>query len=360
MNWMPKLISIMLLTGALVACNMEESQYSPQQVIENALQETEQPATYYGEYKMGSSLDNNEEIGTVKEWVQDGKRRIEMVASSENIEQEILLVNDGSTMYMYDRTENSVMTYPLGDEMNSLGIQSPREQAEMLLETVRDSHNITIEGEEKIADRVAYHIIAKPKNDKSIIGDLEIWVDKKTWVTLKSITTSASSTFTQEYTKIDYDAKMDADTFIFEAPSNAIIEEIDTAAYMPVAIKEDEIKQTLGAFYKPNSTDLQLTEVTVIGKDEPRPEYSFEYERNQIPALSFTVFKQTEQYAELGNTAEEKEQIIRGQKGSKMEMNDFRLLSWDEDGLSYSIILLDPELTFEQTLTYLEEMTLVQ
>lgn len=360
MKWMTKLTSIMLLTGALVACNIEESQYSPQQVIENALQETEQLATYYGEYKMISSLDNTEEIGTVKEWVQDGQRRIEMVTSSENSEQETLLVNDGSTMYMYDKTANSVMTYPLGDEMNNLGIQSPREQAEMLLEMVKDSHDITIEGEEKIADHVAYHIVAKPKNDTSIIGDLELWVDKKTWVTLKSISTSGSSTFTQEYTKIDYDAKMDTDTFIFEAPTDAIIEEIDTSAYMPVAIKEDEIKQTLGAFYKPTSTDLQLTEVTVTGKDEPRPEYSFEYERNQIPALSFTVFKQTEKYAELGNTVEEKEQIIRGQKGSKMEMNDFRLLSWDEDGLSYSIILLDPELTFEQTLTYLEEMTLVQ
>ena len=343
MKWMTKLTSIMLLTGALVACNIEESQYSPQQVIENALQETEQLATYYGEYKMISSLDNTEEIGTVKEWVQDGQRRIEMVTSSENSEQETLLVNDGSTMYMYDKTANSVMTYPLGDEMNNLGIQSPREQAEMLLEMVKDSHDITIEGEEKIADHVAYHIVAKPKNDTSIIGDLELWVDKKTWVTLKSISTSGSSTFTQEYTKIDYDAKMDTDTFIFEAPTDAIIEEIDTSAYMPVAIKEDEIKQTLGAFYKPTSTDLQLTEVTVTGKDEPRPEYSFEYERNQIPALSFTVFKQTEKYAELGNTVEEKEQIIREQKGSKMEMNDFRLISWDEDENSYSIILLDPD-----------------
>lgn len=357
MKWMTRLGSIMLITGTLVACNTEESQFSPQQVIENALQETEQASTYYGEYKMLTSIDNTDELATVKEWFQNGKRRMEMTATGENSSEELLLINDGSKMYIYDKTANSVMSSSVDNE---IGIPSPREQAEMLLEMVKDSHDITIVGDEKIANRAAYHIAAKAKNNKSIIGDLEVWIDKKTWMTLKSVSTTGSITFTQEYTKIDYDAKMDVNTFTFEIPENASIEEIDTSAYTPVAITEEEIKQTIGSYYKLNNTDLQLTAVTVTGKDEPRPEFSFEYERNQIPALSLIVFKQTAQQVDFGYSAEEQEQIIRGQRGRKMEMNNFRTLSWDENGLSYSVILLDPELTFEQTLKYLEAMELEQ
>ncbi|WP_313894366.1 hypothetical protein [Psychrobacillus sp.] len=360
MKWLTKLGSIMLISGTLIACNSEESQFSPQQVIENALQETEQASTYYGEYKMLTSIDNTDELATVKEWFQNGKRRMEMTATGENSSEELLLINDGSKMYIYNKPANSVKSFALENEMDQLGIPSPREQAEMLLESVKGSHDITIVGEEKIANRATYHIAAKAKNNKSIIGDLEVWIDKKTWMTLKSVSTTGSITFTQEYTKIDYDAKMDINTFTFDAPENVTIEEIDTSAYTPVAITEEEIKQTIGSYYKLTNTDLQLTAVTVTGKDEPRPEFSFEYERNQIPALSLIVFKQTAQQVDFGYSAEEQEQIIRGQKGTKMEMNNFRTLSWYENGLSYSVILLDPELTFEQTLNYLEEMKLEQ
>lgn len=42
---------IAVMTFSLVGCNTEAS-YSPQEIIEQALQESKEPLTYYGEYTL--------------------------------------------------------------------------------------------------------------------------------------------------------------------------------------------------------------------------------------------------------------------------------------------------------------------
>ncbi len=104
MNWKKTLRAaglVAALTFSLVGCNTEAS-YSPQEIIDQALQETKEPLTFYGEFTM----DLGEAGGTahVKEWSKEGKRRIDM--TTENGEH-VISINNGSEIMMYDVVEKN-------------------------------------------------------------------------------------------------------------------------------------------------------------------------------------------------------------------------------------------------------------
>jgi hypothetical protein len=41
-------------------------------------------------------------------------------------------------------------------------------------------------------------------------------------------------------------------------------------------------------------------------------------------------------------------------------MNDFRSLSWQEEGLTYNILFIDPSLTLEEVSSLVTDMTLAE
>ena len=59
MNWWKGALSIgamLFLSIGLAACNTGENQYSPQEVVNAALQEAQKPISYYGEFERVSFL----------------------------------------------------------------------------------------------------------------------------------------------------------------------------------------------------------------------------------------------------------------------------------------------------------------
>ncbi|MEK3934435.1 outer membrane lipoprotein carrier protein LolA [Sporosarcina sp. FSL W7-1349] len=357
MNWIKPLsgISILLFFAiGLAACNTGESKFSPQEVLNTALQDADQPLAYYGEYTIKMN-DDSSDIET-KEWVAaDGKRRIEMTFG--NGAEQTITVNDGKHLSMYDKATNTAMIAEITEEdLNMLGQQSPRQQAERMLELIYDSHELSTGSEEVIAGRAAYHIIAKAKDSKTLIGDQEIWIDKETWIVLKSISESNELTMTQEYTKIDFAPELTDDLFVLKIPEGAAVEVIDEASMAPKEVTVEEVQEALGSYYQvPETEELKLSAITVDGLEE-RPEFSFDYTKNDIPAFSVTVFKEMPNVVSFGGIPNEEEITIRGKKGTKTESGNFRLLNWVEDGLRYSVILQNPELSFEEVEKYLNQM----
>lgn len=356
MNWKQSIRVgglVALMTISLVGCNSEAS-YSPQEIIDQALQETKELESYYGEYTM----DIDETGGaTVKEWMKDGKRRIEMSVDDDHV----IAVNDGKQITTFSKKENkaSIMTFENG-ELEELMGKSPKDSAQVLLNIVKDSHDISIAGEEKIAGRDAYHITAKAKKKNTLLGDIEVWIDKKTWLTLKTITTNAGNVTQQEYTKLEVNKKIDDALFAFEIPKGATIEQIDTLDQTaPTTI--DEVKKQLGDFLiLPEENGLTLSTILDM-KVEERPEFSFEYEKDEQPAFSVSVFKVVSNFTTFGgNLANEEDIQVRGEKGTYMDLGELFVISWSENGYEYSIITENPELTKEEILAYAEEMTIVQ
>lgn len=362
MNWLKPSLSIMVLlffAVGLAACTSEESQFSPQEVVNAALKEADETTSYYAEYTMHFSDDESD--FSAKEWVsEDGKRRVE-IASGDGDEQSIA-INDGQQLSVYDQASNTVNIMKFSSEdQAALMQQSPRQQAEHLLKLIKDTHDFTNEADEKVAGRDTFHIVAKTKDDASLIGDQDIWIDKETWMVLKSVSKSAHTELTQEYTKIDFKPKLEEELFVLDFPEDATVEVMDDESYAPKEVSLEDVKESLGSYYQIPETDgLQLDRITVLEGIEDRPEYSFDYKRNDLPAFSLTVLKPLPNAVDFGQVGAEEELTIRGQQGTKMDSSGFRFMEWEEDVLQYNIILENPEIDFDEALTYLESMKLTE
>ncbi|MER1990677.1 MAG: outer membrane lipoprotein carrier protein LolA, partial [Solibacillus isronensis] len=70
---------------------------------------------------------------------------------------------------------------------------------------------------------------------------------------------------------------------------------------------------------------------------------------------SLSIFKPMESIGEDEEIIE-----VRGQKGSKIDLETFKLLQWDEEGLRYNIIIENLDLTFEDVLELTEQMEYIK
>lgn len=342
----------LVLTLVLGACSDPSVNYSPQEVIDQVLQDTTAVSSYIGEYKMDIG---DGDISTVKEWVKDGKRRIEL---SSTTGEHFIIVNDGKSVTMFDVKANTVHVYE-SLEAESLPYQSPKEQAQVLLNMVEDTHTISVEDEEKIVGRDTYHIVAKSLEEKSLIGDMEIWVDKENWIILKTISSSGDVSMTTEYTAIDYKSEVEDTLFTLDIPQDATVETIDTDSYLPKQVTLEEAKATLGSFLVlKEENGIALTTVEDMNVED-RPEFALVYTKEDNPFITLSVFEPTMSYTEFGGETSD-EVTIRGQKGEQIDMGAFRYVQWTEGKHQYGVILDDPDITFEEVYAMIENMEFVK
>jgi outer membrane lipoprotein-sorting protein len=338
----------LILTLSLGACSNAED-YSPQEILNQAMQETSDINSYYGEFKM--ELDG-ENPYTGKQWEKNGKIRIETVESNGD---ETVNINDGTTITSYNKTTNSGFIFKL-DENDPEGFTQStlKEQAQKTLGLVKDTHDISVGKDEKIAGRDTYHLIAKAKKSDSLIGDMEIWVDKKTWMTLKTVSTTEDMHMTMEYTKFEPNAKIDDAQFVADIPADADmqVEQIGPADQITI----EEAKELLGNFLTfPEKDGLSLLSIEDMDVAETG-EIALTYLKNGDPAFTLSIFKPADPLAPLADEAME----VRGLPGAKMDAEYYRFLHWDEEGLRYGIIFDNLDLTYEEVLALTEQMEMVQ
>ena len=330
----------LILTLSLAACSNTED-FSPQEILNQAMQETSELSSYYGEYKM--TLEDGTEIVS-KQWEKNGKNRIEMIDSTG---EESTTINDGKTITSYTKSTNTAVVY----ELNGEGFTrfSVKEQALRTLEVIKDSHTLTIGNDEKIAGHNTYHLIAKAKKSDSLFGDMEIWVDKKTWMPLKSITKSGDMTVTSEFTKYEPNAKIDDALFVADLPEDAIVE-IETVE-PPAQLTIEQATEKLGPFLVvPESTGYTLEKIEDMNMEQT-DEIALTYSKNEDQQFSLSVFRPIEALDESDEIIE-----VRGVKGTIIDLEYFKLIQWDEQGLRYNVIFDNPDLTFEQVVSVIEQM----
>ncbi|MGE7919027.1 LolA family protein [Viridibacillus sp. NPDC093762] len=345
-----------IMTIGLVGCSTEESQFSPEQVIQNTLKDSKPVGPYYGEYDMTLS----DEKMHVKEWIGEGsKRRIEI--SDEKGKQQSLSVNDGENMTSYDQAQNTAIVMSITDELKDVSQSSPKEQAELLLKAVKDTHDISLKGEEKILDRKTYHLVAKGKGEKTLFGDMEIWVDKENWMVLKTKISTVSGDTQMEYTKLDFDAKIPNSTFTLDLPKDVKIQEIDSTMKSE-QITSDELPTVFkkAFLYFPEKSKFKMAKIEVMDVVDHK-ELSIEYEKDGVVFFSLSVLPTPKDTGEKTETIPGEKQVkVRGQKGSIMEMNTFRSVSWSEKGFNYTIMPTNPDLKMKEILKMVEDMKLVK
>src|SRR5699024_3254788 len=132
--------------GLLMACSSNKNPFSPEQVISHALENKEKINSYIATSNIAIyEKDKTIEEYQFKEWRhEDSLVRTEMYDPEGEVM--TIIVNDGNTMTIYDLENNqaSVIEDP---ELMELNQQSPREQTELSLALVKDSHDLTLKDE---------------------------------------------------------------------------------------------------------------------------------------------------------------------------------------------------------------------
>lgn len=179
------IIGLSILVIISIGCSNKVSQFSPEQVIDNALAESSGYESFYAEYEITIS-NKNEEIDrlTIKEWRDSERVRVEV----DGVDSKSVSTYDGLQFILYDETNNQVII----EEEDSFEFtqMSMKEQAELLLELISESYETEVVGEEGIAGRNTFHLKATQKNDAALFGEQELWIDKDNWLVLKMISTS--------------------------------------------------------------------------------------------------------------------------------------------------------------------------
>lgn len=355
-----KKISMTIFLGGiaigLYGCSSATNQYSPDQVIQNALEEAT-PA-YYGEVEFIMNDQGKETREILREWRnKDGKTRIE--SQHQDGSNQTISVNDGSALTLYEVDQNKV--YMIDDvEISSLNQPSPRDQVNMLLELIRDTHKLSTNEGEEVVGRDTYHIFAKANQSNTLFGDVELWIDNETWLIVKMILHTGDSETTMTYTTIDFDYKMSPDLFTVDLPEDVEVENL-TGMLEPLEISLEDVPTKIGrsVVYFPETDELKISliELYELQGEINRNEVSFNYTKNGLPLLTLSIFETADDMADdiVGEMIN-----IRNYEGAYSALGELRSILWNEDGMTYSILLIDPNLTVEEVIQMAEEMVVIQ
>lgn len=350
-----------LFSTVLFGCTSDPSQYAPEQVINHALEETDAIESYYAEAETITTEKGEEaEKSILKEWrAEDGKVRIEMMNADGS--EEAISVNDGTALTTYDPEQKTAFLID-DPEILSFNQPSPKEQAERLLEMQRDSHEIQGAGEATIAGRKTYHLTAKVKEKSTLFGDFDIWIDKNNWMILKTKVDTGDMQIETVYTKVDFNNNIPPETFSIDLPDDVEIQNMDELN-KETTVTLDEAVENIGSFLSfPEDDGIQVSnsEMTELnGQEEARKEIEIDYNKDNLPLLSLSVFESTEPMKKLDSIGEETI-MIRDQEGLYIEVEDFRSIFWQEDGKDYSVMIIDPNLTLEGFQDLAEGMEVVE
>jgi hypothetical protein len=225
---------------------------------------------------------------------------------------------------------------------------------------VRDTHEISTKKEDKVAGRDAHHLRAKAKNNGTLLGDLELWIDKESWIVLKMILHMGDNVTEMTYTTIDLNAKMSPDLFTVDLPEDVKVENLlDVLETKEISLEEVPGKIGESTVYFPETEELRISLIELYEQQGElnRSEVSIDYTKDGLPLLTLSVF---ETVNEGIDDVKEQTVEIRNQEGFYLELGDFRSVLWDENGVTYSIVLIDPNLTLEELINMSEEMELIK
>ncbi|CEI83302.1 hypothetical protein J18TS1_41640 [Oceanobacillus oncorhynchi subsp. incaldanensis] len=351
-RWKASLIAASILFLVLGGCS-QNVEVSAEEIIHNVVEtEVEEIDEFYGKSEM--TVYEGEDIieeSVMEEYASGNNRKIIMRGDIEAGEEEIETLNNGEKMVMYNKSDGTAQEM---DTSVFEGIQiSPKEIFQNMLAGMEDSHDYEVIGDEQLLDRDTFHMKLEAKEANSLMGDMEIWVDKETWIILKTISETGDSKMESVYTELDFSPDFTEDTFTLDIPEEIEITDMEdnfSSEFISVEEAEEELGQ---AFYMFSEEDYHLGEIELYGSDGElqRKELNLTYiSDDEIPMFNLSIF---ESPADM--EIEESDVEIRGNVAAYEEsINNYY---WDEDGLRYSLLINDPDME-EEVLELTEEMIL--
>lgn len=332
----------------LVGCTGME-QYSPEQVMQNAIASESEDIPYYGVQTITITDPEETFDMEVKEWRKGEKSLEEVTADGEVM---VTLMN-GNKITVYDPQANTLMETEF-DNTDELTF-SAKERIEELLDMVGDTHSVEKQADEKIAGREAIHLVAeKNKGEKSLYGRQEMWIDKENWLLLKTISNSGDSRVTLEYTTIEMDPKMDDSVFEIDVPDDVIVEEYDDAMEEVITLEEGIEKLGSPFMYIKDKDGLKLDVITSYEiADDPLIELT--YNLDDLPYMNLSIMLSDDEM-DLEEDEVTETISIRGEEGEYIELGEMQMLSWEEGKIAYTITFINPNMTLDEVKVLVDDM----
>ncbi|WP_249870677.1 LolA family protein [Oceanobacillus saliphilus] len=348
-TWRKCVVLLSILTLLLGGCSQNRN-VSAEEIIHNAIESEKDVTTYQGESVM--KLYEGDEViehAILQEYVAGEKRK---VVTEDQLRNEVVEVfNDGMKMLMYDQGSGQAHEMDM-TELGALGGLSPKEQLKSMLESMKDSHSYEVVGEEKLLDFDTYHIKLKANHADDLLGDMDLWVEKKTWFVVKYVSVTGDNRIELEYTELDFSPNFSEGVFTIDIPEDVEIANLEDD-FLPDTVTVEEAEEALGQpiLLFPEE-DVYLSGVQMYDFSEELNRYEVELTYNSkddIPVLYVSVFPSPEDM-----------EITEGEmniRGNIAEYDAFiNGIFWDEGGLRYSLLIMNPDIDPDEIVQLTEKM----
>lgn len=345
-RWKTSMMAASILFLILGGCS-QDMEVSAEEIIHNALESEKQVDAYYGK----SEMTHYEGEELIEESVMEEYHSGSEIKFITHGEEEIEIMNNEEKSVIYNKSDGTAQEV---DTPTTLDYQlTPKEMFQNMLSAMEDSHDYEIIGDEEISGRDAFRMKLEAKEANSLLGDMEIWVDKETWMIVKVISDAGDSKMEFIYTELDFSPDFTEDTFTLDIPDDVEITKIDGFTSTEVTSVEEAEEELGQAFYMFPEDEYHVGEMELydLGGEFQRKEFDLTYiSENDRPVFSLSIFEAPE-----GMEIEESDVDIRGNAAAYEE--SITNYYWDENGLRYSLMIQDLAIE-EEILELTEDMVL--
>lgn len=346
-RWKASFVAASILLLILGGCS-QDIEVSAEEIIHNVIESEKEVDTYYGKSEI-VFYEGEELIGEtmMEEFVSGTDRKI----VTQEGEEEVEVLNNGEKMVMYNKGNETAQ------EMDTSAITdyplTPKESFQQILDVAEDSHDYEVVGDEEMLGRDTFHVSLEAEEANSLMGDMELWVDKETWFVVKMISETGDSKIESIYTELDFSPDFTEDTFTLDIPNDIEITNMEDNVSNEL-VSVEEAKDELGQdFYMFSEEDFNLKEIELydIGGELQRKELNLTYISDDNKSMfSLSIFESPE-----AMKIEESDVEIRGNIAEYE--GSINAYFWDEDGLRYSLMIENPDIE-EEVVELTEEMVL--
>nr|WP_295970319.1 hypothetical protein [uncultured Bacillus sp.] len=344
-----------LISFSLLAGCSEGMTASAEEIVSQVLEGKKELEAYHGKAIL-KTYEGEEKSGelVIEEFVNKKGEKKVITTDLNNKNAVAYALNDGEKLISYEQGSEAAYQMDISDiEMPSSITQ--KEQLTKLFEGIKNTHTIEVVGEEKILGYDTYHLKATVKSKDTILGDMEFWIDQKNWFILKSIVYSGDTRSEMAYEEIEFSPKFEKDSFILNLPDDVEVKNMEDEFKLETGTLKDAEMKLGQPFLVFDEQDVQLEKVEwqELKGEINRTELSLQYQKNDVHAFTLSVF-QTPEGEDAG--IKESDYQVRGQLAEYWK--EINSITWDENGLRYSIIVENPDLTVEEVIRMAENMKL--
>lgn len=355
-----KWITILIVSFGLLlaACSAEDiGQYSPDQVVAKAVEVSEDINGLYVKsdltvYKGDEKIEDS----VMEQWTDKENSRIKVISETANGEITMNL-NDGEKITIYSSLQEEAFAMDVLDSNDTLIGQSQREEVENALKEIRETHNVEVVGNEEVNGFDTYHIKATPKEEGRLRGEEEYWIAEDNWFVIKTFSKSEDVTFEYTVTELEVNPSFDEETFTIDIPDGVNIESIND-----MNSSEETTLAALAEIYgQPvlTSEDYDLIQIDKFDMESfDRTEANQEFMKDDYLQFTLNSFEAPDEELSV-DIAAEKELEVRGLEAIYMD-DVMQNLTWDEEGIRYSILANNSELTEEDLIEIAENLVFVE